>query len=171
MTHSAKDLKTLLSIGVLVGLAGGLAEIVWVGAFAAATPLHAASVARGVTETVFPALGAAPFAVILGIALHMIIAVPLGMALAIAMRWVDRNVGGAAPVVGLAAGVLMIIWTMNFFVVLPVVNPEFITLLPYAVSAASKALFALSSVAVYLAFYRDGIGRRVRPFGKKEGLA
>lgn len=46
----------------------------------------------------------------------------------------------------LAVSVLTLatVWTMNFFVVLPNLNPVFITLMPYPVTFASKMLFALA---------------------------
>jgi hypothetical protein len=36
------------------------------------------------------------------------------------------------------------IWAINFFVILPVVNAEFVTLMPYAVTLASKLGFGVA---------------------------
>ena len=40
------------------------------------------------------------------------------------------------------------IWALNFLLVLPVLNPRFVTLMPYAATLASKALFGLTMAAV-----------------------
>ncbi len=43
---------------------------------------------------------------------------------------------------------LAAVWTMNFFIVLPVLNPVFIVLMPYPATFASKMLFALAMAGV-----------------------
>lgn len=80
----------------------------------------------------------------LGIAIHMLLAVALGCAFAHALWRPLARPRGPAATLGLAALTLASVWTMNFFVVLPVLNPVFITLIPYPVSFASKMLFALA---------------------------
>jgi hypothetical protein len=39
---------------------------------------------------------------------------------------------------------LVAIWAANFFVVLPVVNPDFVTLMPYTVTLISKIGFGIT---------------------------
>lgn len=46
---------------------------------------------------------------------------------------------------------LATVWAINFFLVLPALNPWFITLMPYLVTSASKMLFALT-MAIILAW-------------------
>jgi hypothetical protein len=48
---------------------------------------------------------------------------------------------GFAAVVAL----LMTVWAINFFVVLPVVNPGFVTVVPLAISFISKTLFGIAA--------------------------
>ncbi|MFI4923069.1 MAG: hypothetical protein ACHP6J_05090, partial [Burkholderiales bacterium] len=47
--------------------------------------------------------------------------------------------GGASVIITVAA--LIVVWAVNFLVVLPVVNPSFVTLMPYEITLVSKALF------------------------------
>ena len=129
---------------LLASLAGGMAEIVWVSLYAAFTSLTAATVAREVTASLLPAFAAGVTGVWLGILIHMLLAVALGYAFACVV-W-NPLVRPHGMVTTLAAAVLTLatVWTLNFFAVLPVLNPVFITLMPYPVTFASKMLFALA---------------------------
>src|SRR5436305_15289984 len=72
----------LMTIGVVAGLAGGAAEVAWIWIYSAATGTDAATVARGVTETI--GLGTVP-PVAGGLTIHMAIAAFLGIAVAAAL--------------------------------------------------------------------------------------
>ncbi len=133
--------------GVVAGAAGGVAEIAWVTLYADVTGDNAAVLARGVTTaaglaSLFPPLSAA-----LGVALHMTLAVGLGIALAFAWRGFSHRFHAVSPFpVALAA--LTGVWVINFFVVLPIVSPAFVHMMPYSVSPISKILFALAAAGV-----------------------
>ena len=43
---------------------------------------------------------------------------------------------------------LAAVWTVNFFVVLPIVSPAFIHIVPYAVSLISKLLFGIAAAEI-----------------------
>ncbi len=124
--------------GAFAGAAGGLAEIAWVTLYAGVTGGDPAVLARGVTTAagVSALLPASP--VIVGIAVHMTLAVTLGIALAFvwsALRERQPSLTNPYPFM-LAA--LSGVWAINFFVVLPIVSPAFVHLVPYAVSLTSK---------------------------------
>jgi len=130
--------------GAIAGAAGGLAEIAWVTLYAGVTGGNAAVLARGVTTaaglaSLFPSLSAA-----LGVALHMTLAVGLGIALAFAWRGFSYRFQAVRPF-PLVLAALAGVWVINFFVVLPIVSPAFVHLMPYSVSLISKMLFALAA--------------------------
>ena len=129
---------------LLAGAGGGLAEILWVMVYGAFTPVSGAVVAREVTASFFPALAAGSSGMWLGIGIHMALALVLGYAFAY-LVW-KPFVCSRGPLATLAVSVLMLatVWTVNFFVVLPALNPVFITLMPYSVTFASKMLFAVA---------------------------
>jgi hypothetical protein len=79
----------------------------------------------------------------LGIALHMRLAVSLGIALAFAWRGFE-----AISLFPLVPPALAGVWVVNFFVVLPIVSPAFVHLMPYSVGLISKMLFALAAAEV-----------------------
>ncbi len=136
-----------VSSGIIAGAAGGLAEIAWVTLYAGATGGNAAALARGVTSAagVSALLPQSPAA--LGVAVHMMLAVALGITLACAWRALRAHnmaLGGPYPFM-LAA--LAGVWAANFFVILPIVSPAFVHMVPYAVSLTSKLLFGLAAAA------------------------
>jgi hypothetical protein len=134
--------------GVIAGVAGGLAEIAWVSLYAGATGGNAAILARGVTVAsgVSALLPAAPVG--LGVAVHMMLAVMLGVSVAFAWRAFSANRGGSANPYPFMLAALAGVWAVNFFVVLPLVSPAFIHMVPYAVSLTSKLLFGLAAAEV-----------------------
>lgn len=141
--------------GVLAGAAGGLAEMVWVSAYAALTGGDAAVLARGVTTAsgltaLLPATSVAA-----GIGIHMLLAVALGLALA--GLW--QSLSSRVHANGLYAGTLAIlagVWATNFFVLLPAISPEFVHLVPYSVSLMSKLLFGLAAAEVFRRYVTAG---------------
>ena len=134
--------------GILAGLSGGLAEIAWIALYQNLTGNASTAVARGVTQSVLPALTSTQAAVPLGLVIHMVLAAALGVAIAIAVRMHLPRVAGTlwepVAIVGMLAGV----WTVNFFAVLPAINPAFVTLVPYEASFFSKFLFGFAAAFV-----------------------
>jgi hypothetical protein len=138
-----------LPVGVLAGLAGGAVEVGWIALYQNAVGHESAAVARGVTQSFVPAIAAAPAAVPVGVAIHMGLAILLGIAVAVLVnRFLPRIVGTTIePVVVVAA--LAGVWAVNFFVILPAVNPDFVGLIPYGASLASKLLFGFAAAFVF----------------------
>lgn len=139
----------VLQIGVLAGLAGGVAEVAWVAGYSALTGASGAAVARGVTTAFLPGLADRPLAVGLGIAIHMMLAVGLGIAVAAAFSVPTLRRVGDWPRSTLVVLTLGIVWAFNFLVVLPVLEPSFVTVLPLAVTLASKLLFGCGAAAAF----------------------
>jgi hypothetical protein len=139
----------ILRVGVLAGIAGGLAEIAWVCLYGALTGADTASVARGVAGAFSPALAAGSYGVASGIAIHMLLAVALGLAVAAVFSapFLSRVDGWSKT--SLVLLTLGLVWAFNFLVVLPAIDPAFTTLLPIAVTLASKLLFGVGAAATF----------------------
>jgi hypothetical protein len=131
-----------IRICALAGAAGGAAEVLWI---AGVAPAQAQDVALAVGATFHPGLPAS-----IGVAIHMVLSIALGLALAKVLLGVAR--GSLVPA---ALAALAGVWTINFFVVLPLVNPGFVTLLPLGVTLVSKLLFgAAAGLTLVLAHER-----------------
>ncbi len=138
----------VLQRGMLAGAAGGVAEIAWVTLYAAATGGDPAVLARGVTTAagVSALLPASPAA--LGVAVHMTLAVMLGVALAFAWSALRTRRPGLSNPYPFMLAALAGVWAVNFFIVLPIVSPAFVHLAPYEISLTLKLLFGVAAAAI-----------------------
>jgi hypothetical protein len=132
------------------GLAGGIAEIVWVGLVGSQAPGGAVEVARQVTATVLPGTGTLAIAPFAGVVIHLLLSVLLAF---VFWRLLWRPLAGKlspveAGIYGM--GSLAAVWLVNFAVVLPALNPAFVTLLPLWATLVSKLLFWAAMSAVLL---------------------
>ena len=134
------------TIGVLAGLAGGLAEVIWIWTYASLTNSDAGLVARAVTDAVRFNQNVSP--VVSGIAIHMGLASILGVAVALAIRPVAGLLNGFGLYAALSAA-LFVVWAVNFLVVLPLVSPQFVDVVPYTVSLFSKVLFGITAAGIF----------------------
>jgi hypothetical protein len=129
---------------LLAGFAGGVAEVIWVGLYSLIAPLSAVEVARQVTASVVPAAAALPLAPALGLAIHLVLSLLLGIAFGMS-AWLPfaRRLGAAGAMAAAVTG-LVAVWAVNFFVVLPGLNPTFVALMPLEVTLLSKTLFGVA---------------------------
>jgi len=148
--------------GAAIGLAGGLAEILVVGAYAKVAHVDAAAVAGAIATAVHVDPGSA----VTGVAVHIGLSALLGIALLGAARASRTLRKGSASIAAAAALVaLAAIWAVNFLVVLPWLSPGFVHLLPYPVTLASKLMFAVAATAAWRCprSFQGAPGRRLTP--------
>lgn len=141
-------IKTVRSI-LLAGLAGGMAEILCISAYSNVQSASGTAVARQVTASLWPAAGEWAFAPALGIIIHLALSIALAAMAAPLLSRIALKHPGAGFIVTSAAFLLVLVWTVNFFIILPMLNPAFVTLLPYSVSFASKLLFGITMGVVW----------------------
>lgn len=153
LTRAARG-RGVLRTGLIIGLAGGLAEIVVIWLYSALTGGDSAMIARHVAS----AMGFDGASAIVGVVVHMGLAVTLGIALSAGLQFfVDRPTYNGA-VFSFMIGSLAVVWVINYFVVLPAVNPSFVHLLPYAITLASKLAFGLAAAATLQMLQGVGYG-------------
>lgn len=138
---------------ILAGIYGGLSEILWVLLYSRFTPVEATEVARQVAATVFPNLVDSPAAPILGIAIHVALALAIALAFT-RLVWLPRRDPRTVYTFAGAVSALTVIWAINFLLLLPAVNPGFAVLMPYTVTLFSKMLFALAMACGLHLHYR-----------------
>jgi hypothetical protein len=140
--------------GAVLGMAGGLVEIVWIGSFGLVAGSDTAEVARVITATVgwaLPSISLVAAPVFYGIVIHMLAAAGLGVALMFLWRWLAARPSRGVNEFSFMAAALAMIWAFNFFVVLPSISSAFVDLqrvfvdlVPYPASLASKLLFGVA---------------------------
>ena len=106
---------------------------------------NAAAIARGVTTAAGVSAMLPESPVMIGVITHMVLAVALGVTLAFAWQFLSARSQGVAGRYLFVLAALVGVWTINFFVILPLISPPFIVLLPYAVSLTSKLLFGFAA--------------------------
>jgi hypothetical protein len=129
--------------GLCIGVAGGLAEMVVVWLYTALTGGSAAMVARQIAA----AVGLAHASASTGIAIHLCLAAALGVGLNAVLQMVTVKPVRQSLVFTFMLVSLAAVWAINFFVLLPAVSPDFVHLLPYAVTLVSKLAFGFAAGA------------------------
>jgi hypothetical protein len=146
--------------GILLGIAGGIAEIIWVASYGLFTGGSSAAVARGVSatvSTVLPAVSLEMAPVAYGIVIHMALAVGLGVALVFAWRALAEQRQRLVNEYAFMVAALAMVWAFNFFILLPLIDPAFVALIPYPASLLSKLLFGLAGAVMlrHMPVYRS----------------
>jgi hypothetical protein len=95
--------------------------------------------------------------VIAGLAIHMALAIAIGVGLVLLWQLATGQGAARANEFVFMVAALIVIWTLNFFVVLPLISPDFVALVPYPVSLISKVLFGLASATVLQSNGRDRV--------------
>ena len=85
----------------------------------------------------------------MGVTVHMLLAVTLGIALSFGWRALSSRRLEIASSFPFMLAALIGVWAVNFFVVLPIISPAFAHLVPYPVSLMSKVLFGLAAAAAF----------------------
>ena len=133
-----------LTGALLAGLAGGVAEIAWVSLYSSVTAVSGIEVARQVAASVFPIADDLALAPALGVVVHLL----LSLALVCTFAWALRRprAQGLSRIAVMCGAVVLLgaVWLFNFFVLLPVLNPKFVTLMPYGATLFSKVLFGVA---------------------------
>lgn len=129
---------------LLAGLAGGAAEILWVALYSVFAQASGGEIARQVTASLWPSLASGAFAVPAGIAIHLALSLALGAFFAAAIWLPFARQRGGAVTQACAVIALAGVWAVNFFIILPALNPAFVMLVPYGVTLFSKLLFGIA---------------------------
>ncbi len=147
---AAKRFNAVFKTVLLAGVAGGVAEMLWVAGYAVVTQTSSLEVAREVTASVFPAGAQLALAPLIGIAIHLFLSIVLACVLAKPLLcWLAPRYGSGALMPATLAA-LVGVWALNFLVILPVLNPAFVTLMPLTATLASKLLFGAAMASVLL---------------------
>jgi hypothetical protein len=170
MTSYFRGVRSSLSRLVLAGLAGGIAEVLWVGAYCALTPLSASEGLRQISASVVPTAAHSAGAPALGMVIHLSLSVALAMAYGLTMGIAPVRRPSQAGVIARAVAALTAVWLFNFFVLLPQLNPAFVDLLPYPVTLLSKLLFGVAmGYALHLGYVMRTAGLAPRVVAPMQG--
>jgi hypothetical protein len=135
---------------ILAGAAGGTAEVLWVLIYCFGSPLQASLVAEEVTRSFVPQM-VGPTAVMTGVFIHYVLAILIAAVAAVAYLRIFAADINEPAIFATSIAALVAIWATNFFVVLPIINPVFVTLMPYTVTLISKIGFGIAMSWIFAA--------------------
>ncbi len=140
---------------LIAGLAGGLIEVIWISLYSLTVSTQVTEIGSAIATTIYSPSTEFYLAPVLGLAIHMILSVILAFIFGSIIWPVIERIFHHSTVAMIASiTMLAIVWKVNFYLILPIWNPEFIALLPLTVTLASKVLFGLAMGTV-LTIYRQ----------------
>jgi uncharacterized membrane protein YagU involved in acid resistance len=134
------------------GLIAGLSEIIWITLYCLATNTNGFHIAHRITETVFPSLPYSNHSLVLGILIHFTLSLLSSIAF-IRTLWLPFTRHYHKSVTLIFGALLgMILWMLNFWVILPLINKSFVRSLPHAITLISELIFGVTlawSISVF----------------------
>jgi len=137
-------LSRVLGAGAIAGLAGGLAEVVFMGAYSAATGMSSAEILKLITLTFFESsIAFGPNGLWAGLLIHFVLSLAIGLSFGAFARIALKGSFSYSKALVWGSLALTAIWACNFFVILPVYNAAFIELVHPAPAFFSKLSFGI----------------------------
>jgi len=138
------------------GLIGGLAEVIWITLYSFSVNAQLSSIGTAVAATIYAPSANYALAPFLGLAIHMTLSVFLAFGFAL-LAWplIEKYFQFKAAALVASVATLTAVWKINFFLVLPLWNPEFVNLMPMSVTLISKVLFGLSMGIVFTIYQKQ----------------
>ena len=133
----------LLYFVCIAGVAAGMAEIVWITTYTSITQQSSLYIAEQISYTITgQGLG---FAALYGIGVHIILSILLTFVIVLWVIKVYPSLFKSKSwLIATMCLILSGVWFINFFIILPWLNPAFVNIVPYSMRFISKNLFALT---------------------------
>ena len=137
-------LSKALAAGAVAGLAGGLAEVVFMGGYGSITGLDPSEILRLITVTFFDSSVAfGPSGLWAGLLIHFALSLAIGLSFGFFARYALKGSFSYSKALAWGSLTLTAIWACNFFVILPVYNAAFIELVSPGAAFFSKLSFGV----------------------------
>lgn len=138
---------TWLKAGTASGIAGGLAEVIFMAAYNLIVGKSGLTILSLITLTFFDReIAFGSIGAFSGLLIHFALSIIVGIFFSIFM-FSDKI--PISRVFGSGIALLVAIWSFNFFLLLPDINPEFVETVPVNIALFSKLLFGVS-MGIYL---------------------
>lgn len=129
---------------ILAGFCGGMAEVIWIGFYSLFNDPELSNIASAISQTISLNNLNSQIAPLIGLIIHLCLSVLLAIAFGFTVLPFIQRLSNNFSTLIASLITLTIVWKINFFILLPVWNPDFINLLPLHVTLLSKLLFGLS---------------------------
>ena len=142
---------------MIAGLIGGLAEVFWISIYSAFTDTQASVVCSAISATFMPTMSSISAAPFIGLVIHLVLSIILAIGFGKLLYPIVKNRFENLGLMVTAIVTLAVIWKINFFVILPAINPAFVSLLPLSITLVSKLLFGLAMGSVLVLYNKKAI--------------
>lgn len=129
---------------LIAGLAGGMAEAIFIAGYSQLMPVELAHIAREITASFSRSLADGTSSQILGLAIHFLLSLLIGAGFYVTFSFWSAWRMAPSFRFAISLSVLLVIWYLNFYFLLPNVNPTFVTILPLTITFTSKVVFGLA---------------------------
>jgi len=137
-------LSKALAAGAIAGLAGGLAEVVFMGGYSSITGLSSTEILKLITFTFFDsAVAFGPNGLWAGLLIHFALSLAIGLSFGLFARFALKGSFSYSKALAWGSIALIAIWACNFFIILPVYNARFIELVGPGAAFFSKLSFGV----------------------------
>lgn len=142
----------------IAGFLAGLAEVVWIGFYSLITDMQLSQVGSAITATVYSHSSEFYLSPVLGLMIHMVLSVLLAFGFGL-LLWpiIERMFRFKAATMIASVATVVIVWKINFFLLLPMWSSEFIGLMPLSVTLISKILFGMTMGTVLTVYQQSKI--------------
>jgi len=138
------NINNKLSWIAFAGFCGGMAEIIWVVAYSLFSNIEPSNIASSISSTIFSNSIDPQVAPLVGVAIHLFLSSLLALGFGFFVLPYIQRLSNKYSTLITSIITLAVIWKFNFFVLLPIWNPEFINLLPLQITLLSKLLFGMT---------------------------
>ena len=138
------NINNKLSWIVFAGFCGGMAEIMWIAGYSLFSHIEPSNIASSISQTFFSNSIDPQIAPLVGVAIHLFLSGLLALGFGLSVLPFIQRLSNKYSTLIVSVVTLAVVWKINFFVLLPIWNPEFINLLPLHISLLSKLLFGMT---------------------------
>lgn len=128
-------------LALIAGLVGGATEILWLMFLCRFLPLDLAEVARQTALSIYIFSQTSQWLILWGIAIHISMSMAVGLLFAYIINRSPDALHKITLTPLLSIAFLLVIWIVNFALILPILNPTFMALMPLIATLMSKVLF------------------------------
>lgn len=143
--HSSKHIfkRKLWNLILWSGFVAGLSEIIWVTLYCLVTNADGMDIPHHITDGLFPSLPYSNYSLILAILIHFTLSflTSIGFVRTIWLPFTRHYHLSLTLVFGGLVGVIL--WMVNFWIILPLINKSFIQSLSYGITFISELAFGV----------------------------
>jgi hypothetical protein len=166
MPHTQHSTYFSYNLALIAGLVGGTIEILWLMFFTRFLPINLAEVARETALSVYIFSQTSEWLIFWGIGVHLALSSAVAVLFAYIMNRAPDILQRHTFIPLLSILFLLMIWIVEFIMILPILSPRLIELLPLSATLISKFLFGYG-MGITFVWSNEGRAERIPSLNKR----